>query len=142
LTLIQQFLKIIIIIKFILLKIKVRTAKLQIYEWKRAIGSGAFGPNIAITRSLSSYKHKHSILTGIFPNHNQTNSYQTYDQTNSYQTYDQTNSYQTYDQTNSYPTYDQTNSYQTYDQINSYPTYDRTNLYPYPAIYSNNIIYQ
>jgi hypothetical protein len=54
----------------------------------------------------------------------------------------QTNSYPTYDQTNSYPTYDQTNSYQTYDQTNSYPTYDQTNLYPYPAIYSNNIIYQ
>jgi hypothetical protein len=57
-------------------------------------------------------------------------------------TYDQTNSYQTYDQTNSYPTYDRTNSYQTYDQTNSYPTYDQTNLYLYPAIYSNNIIYQ
>jgi hypothetical protein len=83
-----------------------------------------------------------NFLTKIFPNHNQTNSYQTYDETNSYQTYDQTNSYQTYDQTNSYPTYDRTNSYQTYDQTNSYPTYDRTNLYLYPAIYSNNIIYQ
>jgi hypothetical protein len=47
-----------------------------------------------------------NFLTGIFSNHNQTNSYQTYDQTNSYQTYDRTNSYQTYDQTNSYPTYD------------------------------------
>jgi hypothetical protein len=68
-----------------------------------------------------------------FSTHNQTNSYQTYDQTNSYQTYDQTNSYQTYDQTNSYPTYDRTNFY---------PTYDRTNSYTYPAIYSNNIIYQ
>jgi hypothetical protein len=56
-----------------------------------------------------------NFLTGIFPNHNQTNSYQTYDQTNSYQTYDQTNSYQTYNQT--------------YDQTNSYPTYDRTNFY-------------
>jgi homoserine acetyltransferase len=101
-----------------------------------------------------------NFLTGIFPNQNQTNSYQSYDQTNSYQTYDQTNSYQTYDQTNfcqtydqtnsyptydrtnSYQTYDRTNSYQTYDQTNSYPTYDQTNLYPYPAIYSNNIIYQ
>jgi hypothetical protein len=72
-------------------------------------------------------------LTGIFSNQNETNSYQTYDQTNSYQTYDQTNSY---------PTYDRTNSYQTYDQTNSYPTYDQTNLYLYPAIYSNNIIYQ
>jgi hypothetical protein len=81
-------------------------------------------------------------LTEIFPNHNQINSYQTYDQINSYQTYDQINSYQTYDQTNSYPTYDQTNSYQTYDQINSYQTYDQTNSYMYPAIYSNNIIYQ
>jgi hypothetical protein len=78
-----------------------------------------------------------NFLTGIFPNHNQT-----YNQTNSYETYDQTNSYQTYDQTNSYLTYDRTNSYQTYDQTNSYPTYDRTNLYLYPAIYSNNIIYQ
>jgi hypothetical protein len=56
-----------------------------------------------------------NFLTKIFPNHNQTNSY---------------------------PTYDRTNSYQTYDQTNSYPTYDRTNLYMYPAIYSNNIIYQ
>jgi hypothetical protein len=56
-----------------------------------------------------------NFLTEIFPNHNETNSYQTYDQTNSYQTYEQTNSYQTYDQTNSYPTYDRTNSYQTYD---------------------------
>jgi hypothetical protein len=92
-----------------------------------------------------------NFLTGIFTNHNQTNSYPTYDQTNSYPTYDQTNSYQTYDQTNSYPTYDQTNSYPTYDQTNSYqiydqtnsyPTYDQTNLYLYPAIYSNNIIYQ
>jgi hypothetical protein len=52
-------------------------------------------------------------------------------------THDQTNSYQTYDQT-----YDQTNSYTTYDRTNFYPTYDRTNSYPYPAIYSNNIIYQ
>jgi hypothetical protein len=83
-----------------------------------------------------------NFLTGIFPNHNQTNSHQIYDQTNSYQTCDQTNSYQTYDQTNSYSTYDRTNSYKTYDQTNSYPTYDRTNLYLYPAIYSNNIIYQ
>jgi hypothetical protein len=83
-----------------------------------------------------------NFLTGIFPNHNETNSYQTYDQTNSYQTYDQTNSYQTYDQTNSYPTYDRTNSYQAYDQTNLYPTYDQTNLYMYPVIYSNNIIYQ
>jgi hypothetical protein len=101
-----------------------------------------------------------NFLTEIFPNHNQTNSYQTYVQTNSYQTYDQINSYQTYDQTNSYPiydwinsyqtydqnnsypTYDRTNSYQTYDQTNSYPTYDQTNLYLYPAIYRNNIIYQ
>jgi hypothetical protein len=74
-----------------------------------------------------------NFLTGKFPNHNETNSYQTYDQTNSYQTYDQTNSY---------PTYDRTNSYQTYDQTNSYPTYDQTNLYLYPAIYNNNIIYQ
>jgi hypothetical protein len=65
-----------------------------------------------------------NFLTGIFPNHNEINSYQTYDQTNSYQTYDQINSYPTYDRTNSYPTYDQ------------------TNLYLYPAIYSNNIIYQ
>jgi hypothetical protein len=65
-----------------------------------------------------------NFLTGIFPNHNQTNSYQTYDQTNSYQTYDQTNFNQIYDQTNFYPTYDRTNSYQTYDQTNSYPTYD------------------
>jgi hypothetical protein len=96
-----------------------------------------------------------NFLTGIFPNQNQTNSYQSYDQTNYYQiydqtnsyqtndqTYDQTNSYQTYDRTNSYQSYDRTNSYQTYDQTNSYPTYDQTNLYPYPAIYSNNIIYQ
>jgi hypothetical protein len=50
--------------------------------------------------------------------------------------------FSTHDQTNSYQTYDQTNSYQTYDQTNSYLTYDRTNLYLYPAIYSNNIIYQ
>jgi hypothetical protein len=97
-----------------------------------------------------------NFLSGIFSNHNQTNSYQPYDQTNFYQTYDQINSYQTYDQTNSYPTYDQTNFYQIYDQTNSYPTYDRTNsyqtnsyptydrtnLYLYPAIDSNNIIYQ
>jgi hypothetical protein len=94
-------------------------------------------------------------LAEIFSTHDQVNSYQTYDQTNSYQTYNQTNSYQTYDQTNSYQTYDQTNYYQTYDQTydqtnsystydrtNLYPTYDRTNSYPYPAIYSNNIIYQ
>jgi hypothetical protein len=67
-------------------------------------------------------------LAKIFSTHDQTNPYQTY-----YQTYDQTNSYQTYDQTNFYPTYDQTNFYQ---------TYDRTNSYLYPAIYSNNIIYQ
>jgi hypothetical protein len=67
-------------------------------------------------------------LAGIFLTHDQTNSYQTSDQT-----YDQTNSYRTYDQTNSYPTYDRTNSY---------PTYDRTNSYLYPAIYSDNIIYQ
>jgi hypothetical protein len=72
-------------------------------------------------------------LAEIFSTHDQTNSYQTYDQTNSYQNYDQTNFYQTYDQINSYPTYDRTNFY---------PTYDRTNSYPYPAIYSNNIIYQ
>jgi hypothetical protein len=68
--------------------------------------------------------------------------FSTYDQTNSYQIYDQINSYQTYDQTNSYQTYDQTNSYPTYDRTNFYPTYDRTNSYLYPAIYSNNIIYQ
>jgi hypothetical protein len=72
-------------------------------------------------------------LAGIFS---------TNDQINSYPTYDQTNSYPTYDQTNSYPTYDQTYSYPTYDQTNSYPTYDQTNSYPYPAVYSNNIIYQ
>jgi hypothetical protein len=83
-----------------------------------------------------------SFLTGIFSTHDQTNSYQTYDQTNSCPTYDQINSYQTYDQTNSYQTYDQTNSCPTYDQTNSYPTYDQTNSYMYPAIYSNNIIYQ
>jgi hypothetical protein len=83
-----------------------------------------------------------NFLTRIFSNHNETNSYQTYDQTNSYPTYDRTNSYPTYDRTNSYSTYDRTNSYQTYDQTNSYPTYDQTNLYLYPAIYSNNIIYQ
>jgi hypothetical protein len=74
-----------------------------------------------------------SFLAEIFSTHDQTNSYQTYDQTNSYQTYNQTNSYQTYDPTNSYPTCDRTNSYL---------TYDRTNSYMYPAIYSNNIIYQ
>jgi hypothetical protein len=38
--------------------------------------------------------------------------------------------------------HNQTNSYQIYDQTNFYPTYDQTNLYLYPAIYSNNIIYQ
>jgi hypothetical protein len=76
-------------------------------------------------------------LVKIFSTHDQTISYQTYDQTNSYQTYDQT-----YDQTNSYQTYDQTNSYPTYGRTNFYPTYDRTNSYMYPAIYSNNIIYQ
>jgi hypothetical protein len=65
-----------------------------------------------------------NFLMGIFPNQNETNSYQTYDQSNSY------------------PTYDQTNSYPTYDRTNSYQAYDQTNLYPYPAIYSNNIIYQ
>jgi hypothetical protein len=90
-------------------------------------------------------------LAEIFSTHDKINSYQTYDKTNSYQTYDQTNSYHTYDQTNLYQTYDQTNLYQTYDQTNSYPTYDRTNFYltydqtnsyPYPAIYSNNIIYE
>jgi hypothetical protein len=81
-------------------------------------------------------------LAEIFSTHDQTNFYQTYDQTNSYQTFDQTNSYQTYDQTNSYQTYDQINSYPTYDRTNFYPTYDRTNSYLYPAIYSNNIIYQ
>jgi hypothetical protein len=83
-----------------------------------------------------------NFLAKIFSTHDQTNSYQTYDQTNSYQTYDQINSYQTYDQTNSYQTYDQTNSYPTYDQTNFYPTYNRTNSYLYPAINSNNIIYQ
>jgi hypothetical protein len=87
-----------------------------------------------------------NFLAGIFLTHDQTNLYQTYDQNNSYQTYDQTISYQTYDQTNdhtnSYQTYDQTNFYLTYDRTNSYPTYDRTNSYLYPAIYSNNIIYQ
>jgi hypothetical protein len=81
-------------------------------------------------------------LAEIFSTYNQINFYQTYDQTNSYQTYNLTNSYQTYDQTNSYPTYDQTNFYPTYDQTNFYPTYDQTNSYLYPAIYSNNIIYQ
>jgi hypothetical protein len=83
-----------------------------------------------------------NFLMKIFPNYNQTNSYQTYNQTNSYQTYDQTNSYPTYDRTNSYPTYDRTKSYQTYDQTNSYPICDQTNLYLYSAICSNNIIYQ
>jgi hypothetical protein len=41
-----------------------------------------------------------------------------------------------------FSTYDQTNSYPTYDQTNFYPTYDQTNSYLYPAVYSNNIIYQ
>jgi hypothetical protein len=41
-----------------------------------------------------------------------------------------------------YSTYDQTNSYPKYNQTNSYPTYDQTNSYLYPAVYSNNIIYQ
>jgi hypothetical protein len=39
---IQQFLVIIVIIKLILLKIRVRTVKFQIYEWQRATVSGAF----------------------------------------------------------------------------------------------------
>jgi hypothetical protein len=72
-------------------------------------------------------------LAEIVSTHNQTNSYRIYDQNIFYQTYDQTNSFQNYDQTNSYPTY---------DRINLYPTYDQTNSYQYPAIYSNNIIYQ
>jgi hypothetical protein len=37
----QQFLLLIIIIKLILLKIRVRTGKFQIYEWQRATVSGA-----------------------------------------------------------------------------------------------------
>jgi hypothetical protein len=37
----------IIIIKLILLKIRVRTVKFQIYEWQCATGSGAFRPNPA-----------------------------------------------------------------------------------------------
>jgi hypothetical protein len=98
------------------------------------------------TNSYQTYDQTNSYQTydqtNSYSIYDRTNSYQTYDQTNSYQTYDQTNSYQTYDQTNSYSIYDRTNSYQTYDQTNSYPTYDQTNLYPYPAIYSNNIIYQ
>jgi hypothetical protein len=45
-----QFLLIIIIIKLILLKIKVRIVKFQIYEWQRATVSGAFRPNPAQVR--------------------------------------------------------------------------------------------
>jgi hypothetical protein len=41
-TVILQFLVIIIIIKLILLKIRVRTVKFQIYKWQRATVSGAF----------------------------------------------------------------------------------------------------
>jgi hypothetical protein len=37
-----QFLITIIIIKLILLKIRVKTAKLQIYEWQRATASDTF----------------------------------------------------------------------------------------------------
>jgi hypothetical protein len=36
-----QFLLLLIIIKLILLKIRVRTVKFQIYEWQRVIVSGA-----------------------------------------------------------------------------------------------------
>jgi hypothetical protein len=39
----DQFLVIIMIIKLILLKVRVRTVKFQIYEWQRATGSGAEG---------------------------------------------------------------------------------------------------
>jgi hypothetical protein len=38
---IAQFLLLIIIIKLILLKIRVKTVKFQIYEWQRVIVSGA-----------------------------------------------------------------------------------------------------
>jgi hypothetical protein len=46
----RQFLLLIIIIKLILLKIRVRTVKFQIYKWQRATGSGAFRPNPAQVR--------------------------------------------------------------------------------------------
>jgi hypothetical protein len=38
----KQFLIILIIIKLLLLKIRVRNEKFQIYEWQRVIGSDAF----------------------------------------------------------------------------------------------------
>jgi hypothetical protein len=41
----DQFLLLLIIIKLILLKIRVRTVKLQIYEWQRATASGSFHKN-------------------------------------------------------------------------------------------------
>jgi hypothetical protein len=59
LNLFLQFLLLIIIIKLILLKIRVRTVKFQIYEWQRATASGAdetrtasgaFRPNSAQVR--------------------------------------------------------------------------------------------
>jgi hypothetical protein len=71
---VRQFLIIlIIIIKLILLKIRVKNVKLQIYEWqratasdiltKRATASGAFGcykyhTQFSQTQTLNSHKHK------------------------------------------------------------------------------------
>jgi hypothetical protein len=49
----SQFLLLIIIIKLILLKIRVKTVKFQIYEWQRATGSGAFQKNNETPRSAS-----------------------------------------------------------------------------------------
>jgi superfamily II DNA/RNA helicase len=48
-----QFLLLISIIKLILLKIRVKTVKFQIYEWQRATVSGAFQKNNETSRSTS-----------------------------------------------------------------------------------------
>jgi membrane protein YdbS with pleckstrin-like domain len=62
----RQFLIIIIIIKLILLKIRVRNVKFQIYEWQRAIGNGVLTKRVTATpltqfsqtQTLNSHKHK------------------------------------------------------------------------------------
>jgi hypothetical protein len=51
-----QFLLIIIIIKLILLKIRVRTLKFQIYEWQRVTDSDVFRPNLAQVRWRSAVR--------------------------------------------------------------------------------------
>jgi hypothetical protein len=85
-----QFLLLIIIIKLILLKIRVRTVKFQIYEWQCATASGAFHyfyetrhyrPNLAQVRWRGAarfvyIRSKRATGNGAFHKYNETRHWQ------------------------------------------------------------------